>query len=274
MAITSLDGIIAGCKPPEFYLKTYTGSTNTAGVSYSPFYASGIPSVALAPTPGIAGAALTTYAGQIPFTNPSSGQNSYLARFTATIQSQQGQGGAIVLADRLWHNSGISSTSTSSQTVNSVTFPARDENGSTDGVGVLLGVEVSSTMGAGTPDITVTYTNSAGTGSRTATNARPTISGSVTGTFYPIALQAGDNGVRSVQSVQLSATWTSGTFHLVAYRILATTFTVSQGTGQDVITPVSGGLPRLYDNTVPFIILTPSTTVSLGVVASMVVTQG
>jgi hypothetical protein len=129
-------------------------------------------------------------------------------------------------------------------------------------------------MGAGTPGITVKYTNSAGTSNRTGTNARPTISGSQTGAFYPIALEAGDNGVRSVQSIQLDATWTSGTFHLVAYRILATAFSVAQGAGQDLITPVTGGLPRLYDNTVPFIILTPSSNVSLGVVASMVVTQG
>ena len=41
------------------------------------------------------------------------------------------------------------------------------------------------------------------------------------GTFYPFSLQAGDTGVRSIQSFQINTTaWTSGTIHLVAYRVL------------------------------------------------------
>lgn len=268
MAITTLDGVIAGCEPPQFFFKTLSGAT-VAGRPYTPFYAAGIPGAAVAPTPGISGAALTSYLGQLPFTNPGSG-TSYLARFVGVSTGQSGQ---LILADRLWHNSGITITSTTAQTVNSVTFPARDQDGSTDGKGVLLGVEVSTATGAGTPTITIDYTNSAGTASRTGTNAVGTNATSAIGTFYPIGLQAGDVGVRSVQSITLSATWTSGTIHLVAYRVLSVIQLGASGisTAVDVVT---GGMPEMFNNTVPFLVFVPSGTGSTSIQGSMTVTQG
>lgn len=269
MAITTVDGVIAGFKPPQFIWKENSG-TLVAGRTYSALYAAGIPCAAVAPTPGISGAALTSYAGQIPFTNPSSGQNSYLARFVCVPTAQ---GGSINLVDRLWHNSGITITSTSAQTVNSVTFPARDVNGSTNGEGVYLGVEVSAATGAGTPTITVSYTNSDNTSGRTATNIFSTSTTSPIGTFYPLGLQAGDKGVRSIQSITLSATWTSGTIHLVAYRPLVAVQSPAAG----VCSPVdalTSGLVRLYDNTVPFFLFVPNTTASTGFTGTMTVTQG
>ena len=136
MAITTFDGVIAGCKPPQFLYKAPAG-INVAGKTYSAFYAAGVPGAAAAPTPGLSGVALTSYPGQIPFTNPTAGQLSYLARFVCSLSASSGQ---VMLLDRLWHNSGISPFSSSIQTIDSVTFPARDQNGTSDGVGVLLGV--------------------------------------------------------------------------------------------------------------------------------------
>ena len=135
MAITTLDGVLAGMQPPEDILKV--GAATVAGRFYSPFYVAGRPGAAVAPTPGLAGAALTAYAGQIPFTDPPSG-NSYLARFGGGCNVA----GVLLLCDRLWHNSGIVVTQTTQQTINSATFPARDRNGSTDGEGVMIGVEM------------------------------------------------------------------------------------------------------------------------------------
>jgi hypothetical protein len=268
MAITTLDGVIAGCEPPQFFFKAVSG-TLAAGRPYSYFYTAGVPGAAVAPTPGISGAALTSYLGQLPFTNPGSG-TSYLARFVGVAS---GQGGQLILADRLWHNSGITITSTTSQTVNSVAFPARDQDGSTDGKGVLLGVEVSTATGAGTPTITIDYTNSAGTGSKTGTNIFNTAATSPIGTFYPIGLAAGDVGVRSVQSLTLSATWTSGTIHLVAYRVIAV-IQIGAGGISTAIDAVTGGMPQMFNNTVPFLIFVPSTTSGSTIQGSMTVTQG
>src|SRR3990167_7987623 len=101
MAITTLDGVLAGMVVPQPLLKTGI-AMEAVGKSHSHFYSVGSPGAAVAPTPGVNGAALTTYAGQIPFTNPVSG-NSYLARCALTAS----QVCTLLVCDRLWHNSGL-----------------------------------------------------------------------------------------------------------------------------------------------------------------------
>lgn len=194
MAVTSLDIALSGERPLEFFTKATSGNL-VIGRPWTPFYTAGIPGAAVAPTPGLTGAALTSYAGQIPVP-PASG-NTHLSYVSFVSQAQ---GGMVLLCDRLWHNSGLNVTLTTAQTVGSVAFPARDADGTTNGEGVFLGVEVSAATGAGTPTITVSYTNQAGTAGRTATNTDATVATSAVGTFYRIGLQAGDTGVRSVQS--------------------------------------------------------------------------
>lgn len=267
MAITTLDGAIAGMQYPREIVKAAT-PTLVAGRPHSLFYLAGQPGAAVAPTPGIAGAALTSYAGQIPFTNPVSG-NTYLAR----MQAQSTIAGSLLLCDRLWHNSGINITINTAQTVNSVAWPARDANGSTNGEQVLIGVEVSTATGAGTPTLTIGYTDQSGNAGATATNVISTVATSAIGAFYPIGLAAGDTGVRSIQSFTLSATWTSGTIHLVAYRIIARL----ELTGANVpaaIDAVTSGFPRMFDNTVPFLLFIPSTTTASNITGQIIYTQG
>jgi hypothetical protein len=182
--------------------------------------------------------------------------HNYLARFAG----QANIAGQWILCDRLWQNSGITINSTDSQTINSVAFPARDANESTNGASVLLGVEVSATVGAGAPTLTVGYTNSAGADSKTATNLIATAASSVAGTFYPIGLQSGDSGVRSVQTFQLvGAHWTSGTIHLVAYREIAR-LACPVANAPYSIDLVTGGQPKAWNNTVPFLIFVPGGT--------------
>ena len=268
MAITTLDGLIAGFQPPQFLNKSLSG-TLTVARPFTPFYTAGIPGAAISPTPGIAGAALTTYPGQIPFTNPGAG-NSYLARFVA---SSSNNAGMIQLADRLWHNSGINVTTTTAQTVNSVAWPARDTNGSTNGEGVLIGLEVSVATGVGNAAPSISYTNSAGTAGRTATLAVGYTASSAIGTFYQFILQAGDTGVRSIQSITLGTSMTSGTIHLVAYRLLSLVPVYAVGAGT-AVNSITSGMPRMYDNTVPFVIFTPSTVTTTYLSGSMTVAQG
>jgi len=140
-------------------------------------------------------------------------------------------------------------------------------------VGVILGVEISGATGAGTPTITVAYTNSANTASRSGVNSVATVASSAVGTFYPIGLQAGDVGVRSVQTLTLSATWTSGTMHLVAYRVLATLELPAAGV-PNAVDALTSGMPRLYDTSVPFLIFIPQTTTTTLLSGSVVYTQG
>jgi hypothetical protein len=94
------------------------------------------------------------------------------------------------------------------------------------------------------------------------------------GSFIPLLpLAAGDLGVRSIQTITLSATMTSGTMHLVAYRVLGRLPIILGNTGNwlDVVT---AGFPRLYDNTVPFLLWLPATTTAPVLNGHMIVTQG
>ncbi len=265
MAITTLDGALAGLQPPNTLLKT--GAATVAARWYSPFYVAGRPGAAVAPTPGIAGAALTSYAGQFPFSNPVSG-NSHLARFSAACNTP----GRLRICDRLWHNSGINVTLNTSQTVNSVAFPARDRLGTTNGEDVLIGAEVSTVMGAGTPTWTMGYTNSAGTAGRSIVTPAQSATMAV-GSFIDIPLAAGDLGVRSIQTWQQSATMTSGVYHLVAYRVLCEIDLPQANIGQ-VLDMMGTGFTRLYDNTVPFFLWLPTTTTAPTLSGGVTLSQG
>ena len=167
MAITTIDGLLAGAQFPVHWHKhlgTETGEGQ--GILISPLYFIGTPGAAVVPSPGMAGAALTSYAGTLPFENPSSG-NAYLMRQTASMSTTNTS--MHFLCDRLWHNSGIDVTATGAQTINSVAWPARDRNGSTDGAEVMVGIEVSTETanGGAVTNTTLDYTNSDGTSGRT-----------------------------------------------------------------------------------------------------------
>lgn len=255
MAITTLDGLVAGFQPPRYFSKVLSGTVVT-GRHHSFWGFAGVPGAGSYDTT-LNGVTLTSpQSGQIPFTNPGGGTASYLARFAGNIN---GTTGILYLADRIWHNGGLDITSTGAQSITSPTWPARDVNGNTIGEGILLGVEVSSATGAGTPTLTASYTNTGSTSGRSAVNIRTTVATSIAGTFHPLTLQAGDTGVSSVQSLTLSATWTSGTINLVAYRLLAQVEVPVTGncTAVDAIT---GGLPQMYSGSVPFLIMLPAGT--------------
>lgn len=254
MAISTLDGLIAGLQPPENFQKLLV-NIEAVGILHSLLYTDGTPGKGTAPAPGLAGAALTSYAGQLPYNNPSSG-NGYLARFSGVGQL----GGTLIVADRLWHNSGITITQTTAQTVNSVAWPARDRDGSTNGEGVLVGIEVSTATGNGSPvtNTTMSYTDQSNGSPKTATIPSFPSSAQI-GVFVPFALAAGDRGVRSIQSLTLGTSYVSGTIHLVAYRPLAR-IGLPVANVEGALDAIAAGFPRLYDNTVPFLLWLPTST--------------
>lgn len=270
MAITTMDQIIAGMQEAEAFLKV--GSTmEAAGVLHSLFYTSGQPGAATAPSPGINGAALTTYAGQIPFANPASG-NSHLA----LLEASSTLSGTLFLCDRLWHNSGITITTTTEQAITTPAWPARDRNGATTGVGVMCGIEVSGATGGGAvTNTTLRYTNTTPTGSRTATMASFPASAAA-GTFVPFQYQAGDVGMKSIQGLTLGTTYSSGTIHLVAYRVLAMLGLTgtTQGGKAETKDIFKLGKAQLYNNTVPFLLWQPSATTAVTVSGRVAWTQG
>ncbi len=265
MAISSLDGVIAGMRPPEPIIKV--GATMAAiGRFHSHFYSPGAPGAGTAPSNSLNGAAITTASGQIPFTNPGSG-NSYLARFSATASNPC----TLLLCDRLWANSAINLTSTSAQAITPAALPARDSNGSTNGAGIMAGLEFSVAGGAATPTVTLVYTNSAAATGKTVTFAGS--SAPPIGTFFTWPLAAGDVGVRGPTSITFSTSYLSGTAHIVLYRILATLECPVANVG-DAVDALTSGFPRLYDNTCPFILQIPSATTATNISGTVIYTQG
>lgn len=267
MAITTLDGVLAGMQAPQEIVKAIT-PTLVAGRPHSLAYLAGRPGAMAAPAGGMAGLALTTKAGQIPFTNPVSG-NAYLARFSGQSSSV----GRLLLCDRLWEQSGISVTTTTAQTIDSATWPARDMNGATAGEGVMIGLEVSAATGAGASTISISYTDSGNGGPNTGAALDAYVASSAIGAFYRFGLAAGDTGVKQVLTYTSTVSMTSGTVHLVAYRLLASV-SVTQGHIAAALDALTGGLPRLYDNTVPFLLFIPQATTASNVGGEVIYTHG
>jgi hypothetical protein len=272
-AITSLDGVVAGMRPPLEVLKV-GAIMEAVGVRHSFFYTTGAPGAAAAPSPGINGAALTTYAGQVPFTNPVSG-NTYLARFSAAASVA----GRVFLYDRLWHNSGIAVATTTLQAITTPTWPARDVDGSTNGVGVMCAIEVSTaTTNAGAiANTTLNYTDQSGnTGNVATITSFPATA--VAGTFVPFQLASGDTGIRAITAasgggITLGTSYGGGAIHLVCYRFIAELELPIANTG-NAVDAITSGFPRLYDNTVPFLVWLPTATTAVTVSGAIVFTQG
>jgi hypothetical protein len=218
---------------PSFFASVDTRSLYTHTI--------GVPPTPGAPSSGLSGALVTKSGsvGALKFTNAEAGESVYLLSvYLAAIRSS-----TLLLYDRLWENSGISVTSTSAQTINSVALDRPDANGAD----VEAWWHVYSAMGSGTPTVTLSYTNQDGVSGRTATSGvlPSVLAANRTGSF---SLESGDTGVRSVQTWTSSASFTSGVIGLVLRRKIAMC-TVHAGK-QKAVDEFLLGIPKIYDQTV------------------------
>jgi hypothetical protein len=117
-------------------------------------------------------------------------------------------------------------------------------------------------LGAATPNFTIGYTNSAGTASRAtpsspalpqgksaASNTLVLYSGTGAGKFGPfVPLQAGDAGVRLIQTIQHSVSYLSGQYTVAYCRPLLTLpmTTVGVAAERDLVNQLPS-MPRVYD---------------------------
>lgn len=260
MAITSQDGLIAGLGSAQRLVlsKAASGQTFTAGRTYSAWTLAGNPGAGSTTLGQAATGYVPTVAdnGAILFTNPTGGNFSYLGGLRGISSTT----GLIILADILWvwgsGGSGWSVTTTGAQSTSS---PAALTRPDANGVGTELWMENLSTGGSASGTSTITYTNSAGTGSRTASLLASKVSSPVTGTVEYYTLAAGDTGVASVQSINNSATWTSGTYRLmIVRRVAELPVTANTGFSFDAY---DLGLSRVYDSAclVPFFVTNGTT---------------
>lgn len=208
------------------FMKTGTASDAT-GYWYCTSKDAGFPGAWAPGTPGVNGrnpvGTATADNGCLPIADPATGANYLTEVLMASSVNHQH-----VLFDVLWVNSGLVVTTTTAQTIASGTLPARDINGTSngEGCGIALLFVAASTLAAVGTNLTVNYTNSDGTASRTARLAA--IVGSqvpatpVIGTLVWFNLQAGDKGVRSIEGITLGTSMLTGTISLMITRDIAT----------------------------------------------------
>lgn len=217
-----------------------------AGVMYSHSKDSGFPGAWSPGTPGVNGrntdGTNSSDAGCLNLGTPGSGA-WYLRdiNVTGTVTGQ------FNLYDVLWVNTGLTVTTTTAQSITQPTLPARDNTGSTNGTGVYAGILVTgaTTNGSAITNTTLTYTNSDGTPSRTATiSSFPATA--VIGTFVPFQLQAGDKGIRSIQSITLGTSYGGGSISLICFNPMASASVPLANVGS-LAYPKKLDL-RLYDN--------------------------
>ena len=226
-----------GAEYPPAGLGSYSGTAvpfmksgtaaDTAGYWYCTSKDSGFPGAWAPGTPGLNGrntdGTTSTDNGCVPIKNPSVGAN-----YLTEIQMAASVNHSHLLFDCLWVNSGLVVTTTTAQAISMGTLPARDSNGTTNGEGCMIAMltTVANTNAAAIANTTISYTNSDGVAGHTATLSA--IAGSqipispVIGTIVWFNLQAGDKGVRSIQSCTLGTSLVAGSVSLMICRDVAT----------------------------------------------------
>lgn len=198
--------------------------TSVAGFHYSLLTSVGMPMAGAVPATGAGAAATNTTNGslQVP-TALAAGENLFLGQVSLGMQTV----GTLILYDRLWATSGLNGTLTTAQTVGTGTLPRY-----ADGEGVELWLEWYTATGATVANVTSSFTKQDGTAGQTTTSLA--LPASVPANrMYQLPLPAGASGVRSVQSVTLSAsTATAGNFGVTLLKRIATIPITIAGAGQ------------------------------------------
>jgi hypothetical protein len=242
VGIGNINSLLNARLPVQDWFKTaFTGQV--IGGFHNPLYVAGLPGAGALPSAGINGQQVVAgRSGTIAFPGQVANKSPYLN--AADFAAESGVASMFWL-DRLWENSAINVTLNTLQAIAPVALPARDINGSANGVGVGAALEITSTIGAVTTTATLTYTDSDGNAGATAQVTIP--SGAVTGTWLPFPLAAGDYGVRLPTGITLGASVASGSMSLVLYRRVGRTLRCLAANIADSFGPADGGGP-LYDN--------------------------
>lgn len=257
MAITTQDGLLSALGGAQLLEWNKASVTSVAGRPTSLWSGAGRPGVGSTTLGQAAAGVVPTDAdtGGNPFTNPVSG-NSYMGKVSGISSAT----GCIRIYDLLWvwgsGGSGWSVTTTGAQNTSS---PAALTRPDANGDATVAWMEVLATMGAGTATPTLSYTNQAGTASRTTSGMTPTYAASsIIGSCYFFNLQAGDTGIRSVQSLTLSVSMSSGTARICIGRLVATIPCVANvGFVYDAY---ALGLPQVYNDACLVPIFFPNST--------------
>jgi hypothetical protein len=201
MAILTMDDLVAALAASQDQKLFFPSATNVAGglVNLNQAVVSAFGQMAV-PATISSGGQTYNQSGQstgFPKWSANGAKTPYLARMGSTFATA----GTIHVYDLMWATSGLSGNLNTAQTLTGFAgLPARN----TTGDGLELWVGCSSAIGATAHNVTASYTNQAGTAGRTTVSTAG-IASMPANRMYQLPLQNGDTGVRSVQSLTLSA---------------------------------------------------------------------
>ncbi len=228
------------------FSKTAPGAIFASGWYMSQWYQPGTPGAGTDPsagsgTPGAGGTARTGASGSIEFDDQSS-DIKYLFGFegqllhTSTIQGQ------LLLLDRLVDVASISLSSTGDKNVNSVALPTR----ASDGVGVEIFLEVSTSTTVTAPIVVVNYTDTTN-----ATVSTPSFTFPAAATpqraFLRIPWAAAGLGAKSVQTVSVNTAASAGACTVVLAKVIAELPVMSTAWNYRDMSKDHPHLPRIHD---------------------------
>jgi hypothetical protein len=263
MAITSENGLIAALASGQLFSSYYQSVSATSGRITSLWSVGGQPGAGGTPSTGAGAVPTSATAGAIPLVNPTGSNTLYLARLTASSSVAN----FLRIYDRLVHTSGLSGTVTTAQTVNTVAITR------TYSTPVSAWLEIYSALGSTATVATISYTNQAGTTGRTGTASIP--ASPAFANVFPIALQSGDTGVQSVQSVTLSvSTGTAGNFGITLASFLGSVGIPGAGLALPPVNFAALGLPVIQPNACLAALTVATTTGTGNIWAEMTLAQG
>lgn len=236
MAISTLDGYIAAAKQMVPWIKT-GGRTTVATGWFSLFDVAGQPGAGTlagsSTTAGVVPTDATT--GTMPIDAFGGGATGYLTRL-AVSSNVACRVRVFDLLFKCGAHAFNANTALSAQPSYSGRLPG------TNYKGLEIWVE-QVTAATGNQAVTVTYTNDAGTGSRSTgavgISAAPTV-----GRCWQLPLQAGDAGVQKIDNVQGTVA-TVGTFNVLVLRPLGYARIRSANDGS-VLNLMDLGMPQIY----------------------------
>ena len=244
----------------DWQKSTFATTAHTAGLWYSLFRGGGNPAADTIMGTGtnLAFQALTDATANATGIQHGGNVTGYKVLLNAAAQTAAATTApcVLMLVDLLGFYPVTTVTTTGAQVLNNtVTLPRY-----TDGAGVQAFITPTTVMGAGVPNISLGYTNSAAVGSRATPATLPigntaaavtsiVYSGTGNGKYGPfMPLQAGDSGIRSVQTINLSASYVSGVLNLVLCKPLVTLPITTLGvTAERDLVNQFASMPKIYN---------------------------
>jgi hypothetical protein len=256
--IDTRDALVAALQAAQrFTIGKASIANAVAGRLYSLWRATGVPTQGA--IPGAAATCTDALTGSINLgmVNPTGGAQAAVLGLDLNTSLQ----GSWILYDRLAHMGGLNGTLTTAQTVN-VDVSSITTRGGTAGLGYSDGVEWFlewyTDTGATAVNATVTYTDQDGNAGNTVVVAL--VATSRASSLYRIVPASPDTWIRSVQSVQLSATTAAaGSFGVTAARRLCMAHNAVVNAGVQ-LNFAATRMPRVYDDACLWLVQVCTTT--------------